>query len=329
MDKNEFSNGEQYFLAPGERVEVTAEELASQRRTPQLVKELVESLYRDKVDLKHFIQAYQLIQDNHITVKGARRVPSDTGRQLIIKLYDTVEPYRSLLLETNDHGPYPAREVYDLRCAMVDIIRMYDEYCSAIRDMIVPNMSQQVPASAAPVVPPTATPTEIAPPTTTSSVPATANATSDEEGIPIESVADEALDEAEGFAPVEQATDLSRMRSFTPVTKYNMSALYQFLVDERVVVGVDEKQFADCINQANIKPLWETTESKNLFKLFVHTLKEYYKETYMQRGRVNPEWFLVCCESIDVTAEYMGKMNFPKKDTRVKFCENLKDRIKP
>ena len=104
MDKNEFSNGEQYFLVPGERVEVTAEELASQRRTPQLVKELVESLYMDKVDLKHFIQVYQLIQDNHITVKGVRRVPSDTGRQLIVKLYDTIEPYRSLLLETNDHG---------------------------------------------------------------------------------------------------------------------------------------------------------------------------------------------------------------------------------
>ena len=159
MDKNEFSNGEQYFLAPGERVEVTAEELASQRRTPQLVKELVESLYRDKVDLKHFIQAYQLIQDNHITVKGARRVPSDTGRQLIVKLYDTIEPYRSLLLETNDHGPYPAREVYDLRCAMVDIIKMYDKYCSAIRDMIVPNMPQQAPTTLAPDASPTAVPT--------------------------------------------------------------------------------------------------------------------------------------------------------------------------
>lgn len=145
MDKNEFSNGEQYFLAPGERVEVTAEELASQRRTPQLVKELVENLYRDKVDLKHFIQAYQLIQDNHITVIGTRRVPSETGRQLIIKLYDTIEPYRSLLLETNDHGPYPAREVYVLRCAMVDIIRMYDEYCVAIRDLIVPPTPQQSP----------------------------------------------------------------------------------------------------------------------------------------------------------------------------------------
>ena len=159
MDKNEFSNGEQYFLAPGERVEVTAEELASQRRTPQLVKELIESLYRDKVDLKHFIQAYQLIQDNHITVNGARRVPSETGRQLIIKLYDTIEPYRSLLLETNDHGPYPAREVYDLRCAMVDIIKMYDKYCSAIRDMIVPNMPQQAPPTLAPDASPTAVPT--------------------------------------------------------------------------------------------------------------------------------------------------------------------------
>lgn len=159
MDKNEFSNGDQYFLAPGERVEVTAEELASQRRTPQLVKELIESLYRDKVDLKHFIQAYQLILDNHITVKGARRVPSDTGRQLIVKLYDTIEPYRSLLLETNDHGPYPAREVYDLRCAMVDIIRMYDEYCAGIRDLIVPPMPQQAPTTLAPAASSTAVPT--------------------------------------------------------------------------------------------------------------------------------------------------------------------------
>ena len=159
MDKNESCNDEQYFLAPGESVEVTAEELMSQRRTPQLVKKLVESLYRDKVDLKHFIQAYQLILDNHITVKGARRVPSDTGRQLIIKLYDTIEPYRSLLLETNDHGPYPAREVYDLRCAMVDIIRMYDEYCAGIRDLIVPPMPQQVPTTLAPDASPTAVPT--------------------------------------------------------------------------------------------------------------------------------------------------------------------------
>lgn len=159
MDKNESCNDEQYFLAPGESVEVTSEELMSQRRTPQLVKKLLESLYRDKVDLKHFIQAYQLILDNHITVKGARRVPSDTGRQLIIKLYDTIEPYRSLLLETNDHGPYPAREVYDLRCAMVDIIKMYDKYCSAIRDMIVPNMPQQAPPTLAPDASPTAVPT--------------------------------------------------------------------------------------------------------------------------------------------------------------------------
>ena len=147
MDKNEFSNGGQYFFDPGERVEVTAEELATQRRTPQLVRELIENLYMDKVDLKHFIQAYQLILDNHITVKGTRRVPSDTGRQLIIKLYDTIEPYRSLLLETNDHGPYPSREVYDLRCAMVDVIRMYDKYCAAIRDLIVPPTPQQSPTA--------------------------------------------------------------------------------------------------------------------------------------------------------------------------------------
>ena len=164
MDKNEFSNGEQYFFEPGERVEVTAEELATQRMTPQLVRELIERLYKDKVDLRYFIQAYQLILDNYITVRGTRRVPLDTGRQLIIKLYDTIEPYRSLLLGTNDHGPYPSREVYDLRCAMVDIIRMYDEYCAGIRDLIVPPMPQQATTTLAPATPPTAMPTEIATP---------------------------------------------------------------------------------------------------------------------------------------------------------------------
>jgi hypothetical protein len=186
---------------------------------------------------------------------------------------------------------------------------MYDEYCAAIRDLIVPPMPQQAPATLAPTALPTAIPNDSA--------------------VANEPVTDDAVEGEEETAPAGQTADFSDMRIFTPVTEYNMSALYQFLIDEHVVVGVDEKQFADCINQANIKPLWETTESKNLFKLFVHTLKEYYKETYMQRSRVNPEWFLVCCESIDVTAEYMGKMHFPKKDTRVKFCENMKDSIKP
>lgn len=151
------------FWAPGESVDVTAEELKSQQRTLQLVEKLIEYLVRDKVDVKHLIQAYQLILDNHITVKGTRRVPSDTGLQLIIRLYDIIEPYRSLLLQTNDHGLYPTREIYDLRCAMYDIIKMYDKFCSNIRDVIVPPTPHQMPLTSAPDAPPTAAPTEPTP----------------------------------------------------------------------------------------------------------------------------------------------------------------------
>lgn len=151
------------FWAPGESVEVTAEELQSQQRTLQLVEKLIEYMLRDKVDVKHLIQAYQLILDNHITIKGTRRVPSDIGRQLIIRLYDIIEPYRSLLLQTNDHGLYPTREIYDLRCAMYDIIKMYDKFCSNIRDVIVPPIPQQAPQTPAPDALPSAKPTGLVP----------------------------------------------------------------------------------------------------------------------------------------------------------------------
>jgi len=297
------------YIIPVEPYELTADEIEAQLRNYKLILVLMDRLADDGVDENYIIQAYQLVRDNHTSQKGKRRVPSDKGRELIITLYDIIAQYRDDVMQTRDFGPYPSREVYDLRCAMVDIIRMYDEYCAAIRDLIVPPMPQQAPATLAPTALPTAIPNDSA--------------------VANEPVTDDAVEGEEETAPAGQTADFSDMRIFTPVTEYNMSALYQFLIDEHVVVGVDEKQFADCINQANIKPLWETTESKNLFKLFVHTLKEYYKETYMQRSRVNPEWFLVCCESIDVTAEYMGKMHFPKKDTRVKFCENMKDSIKP
>ena len=284
MDKNEFSNGEQYFLAPGERVEVTAEELASQRRTPQLVKELVESLYRDKVDLKHFIQAYQLIQDNHITVIGARRVPSETGRQLIIKLYDTIEPYRSLLLETNDHGPYPAREVYDLRCAMVDIIRMYDEYCAAIRDLIVPPVPQQAP------------PAQVYDSTPSASV--STNAASDD-GASIEFVAGETVDETDGALPVGQVTDFSHMRSFTPRVAFDMASLYTFLVDEGVIVNIDEKLFIDCISHAHVNELWEIAGKLRKRNLMQHFFK------LLAQGWYSKEWISTCAANLNKDVKHI------------------------
>ncbi len=298
-----------YNVVPVEPLELTADEYKAQLKNYKLILVLMNRLADDGVDENYIIKAYQLVRDNHTTLKGKRRVPSDKGRELIITLYDKIADYRDDVMQTRDFGPYPSQDVYELRCAMVDIIMMYDEYCAAIRNLIVPPMPQQAQQTLAPAASPTDIPKDSA----------AAN----------EPVTSDAVEEEEDTAPAGQTTDCSDMRIFTPVTEYNMSALYQFLTDEHVVVGVDEKQFADCINQANIKLLWETTESKNLFKLFLHTLKRYYQATYQQRRRDNPEWFLVCCESIGESTEYMGKMYFPKEETRVKFCENLKDSIKP
>ena len=113
---------------------------------------------------------------------------------------------------------------------------------------------------------------------------------------------------------------------FTPVTVFNMSALYSFMVDEGIVVGIDEEQFANCINQANIKPLWETTGSKNKFKLALQTLEWFYQDTHQRQRRIHPTWYLECCESISRSTQDMSKMKFLEK-TKVNFCEKMKDSI--
>ncbi len=116
------------------------------------------------------------------------------------------------------------------------------------------------------------------------------------------------------------------IKVFKPYTAFDMSGLYRFMRDEGIVDGVNEKQFTECIKQANIKPLWDITKSKNMFKLVLQGLKWYYQDTYERRGRKNPTWYLKCCDSIGQTPLDMGRMNIPK-DKRVKFCEKLRGSI--
>ena len=132
-----------YYFFPAGPVDLTAADVAAQHRTMKLVPSLMDRLANDSVDMNYIIKAYQLVRDNHTTQKGKRRVPSDKGRELIIALYDKIADYRDDVMQTSDYGPYPSHTVYNLRCAMVDIIKMYDEYCAAIRDLIVPPTPQQ------------------------------------------------------------------------------------------------------------------------------------------------------------------------------------------
>ena len=109
---------------------------------------------------------------------------------------------------------------------------------------------------------------------------------------------------------------------YRPQTFFNMSELYKFLIDEGVVVDADEKQFADCIFQANIKPLWEKTRSKNKFKLALITLKWFFQDSAQRQRRIHPTWYLKCCDSIVMITQEMSKMKF-KESTKVKFCEKI------
>lgn len=136
-----------YNVVPVEPHELTADEYKAQLRNYELILVLIDRLANDGVDENYIIKAYQLVRDNHTSQKGKRRVPSDKGRELIITLYDTIAQYRDDVMQTRDFGPYPSEAVYDLRCAMLDIIKMYDEYCAAIRDLIVPPTPQQSPTA--------------------------------------------------------------------------------------------------------------------------------------------------------------------------------------
>ena len=120
--------------------------------------------------------------------------------------------------------------------------------------------------------------------------------------------------------------DFSQMNSYTPITVFDMSALYSFLLTEGVIDDVDEQKFADCIVSANIKPLWETSPSKNTLKLVLSVLKEYYQDNIQKRKRINPSWYLHCCESVNMSAQDMSKMNI-KKLKRDNFCREMKKNI--
>ena len=140
------------------------------------------------------------------------------------------------------------------------------------------------------------------------------------------------LDEGAMNAPeikdsIESTPDSPHLTSFEPHIKFDMSELYLFLIEESVVVNIGEKQFTECIENANIKPLWETTNSKNKLKLALLILKDYYKDQYQQKNKTQPTWFLKCCESIGKSTSEMSKMKFTP-DTRVKFRKEMVNRIK-
>ena len=90
----------------------------------------------------------------------------------------------------------------------------------------------------------------------------------------------------------EDATlpDFSQMNSYTPTIKFEMSALYSFLVAEGVIDSIDENLFANCITHAHINEIWSVGNHHKLKCVFRH-LKDHFPN----------DWIDIVAQRMDTT----------------------------
>ena len=114
-------------------------------------------------------------------------------------------------------------------------------------------------------------------------------------------------------APTAKNTpDFSHMRSFSPTIRFDIGALYSFLIDEGVIKNISESLFTDCITHANINELWGNC-TKSKMKCVLHHIKNYYEK----------EWFCSIYKSVGLDKSKMGKFNLGSKrrDFETKIIE--------
>lgn len=114
-------------------------------------------------------------------------------------------------------------------------------------------------------------------------------------------------------APTAKNTpDFSHLRSFTPTIRFDIGALYSFLIDEGVIKNISERLFTDCITHGNINELWRNC-TKSKMKCVLHHIKNYYEK----------EWFCSIYKSVGLDKSKMGKFNLGSKrrDFETKIIE--------
>lgn len=112
--------------------------------------------------------------------------------------------------------------------------------------------------------------------------------------------------------PDTSTTDFLHMRSFSPTIRFDIGALYSFLIDEGVIKNISESLFTDCITHANINELWGKC-IKSKMKCVLHHIKNYYEK----------EWFCSIYKSVGLDKSKMGKFNLGSKrsDFETKIIE--------
>ena len=122
---------------------------------------------------------------------------------------------------------------------------------------------------------------------------------------------------AEVYTEAEERHDTStpdflHMRSFSPTIRFDIGALYSFLIDEGVIKNISESLFTNCITHANINELWGNC-TKSKMKCVLHHIKNYYEK----------EWFCSIYKSVGLDKSKMGKFNLGSKrsDFETKIIE--------
>lgn len=112
--------------------------------------------------------------------------------------------------------------------------------------------------------------------------------------------------------PDTSTTDFLHMRSFSPTIRFDIGALYSFLIDEGVIKNISESLFTNCITHANINELWGNC-TKSKMKCVLHHIKNYYEK----------EWFCNIYKSVGLDKSKMGKFNLGSKrsDFETKIIE--------
>lgn len=183
---------------------------------PKMLAQLRQHFSDDGIDEKELLQGFEEFKRKYCEQRGHRLAPTPTGAKIIKLVYDEITSYREMteIMGDLEYEVKKLPELYSIYEALHSIIDIYDNYCLDLDEILESNPSQTASTVAA---------------GDRNIVPADAG-----EGVG-------AAGEEKYAATKVSTTDFSHMRSFTPETAFDMSALYQFLVDEHVVVGVDEK----------------------------------------------------------------------------------------
>ncbi len=224
----------------------------------------------DDIDEKEMLRWFEEFQHKYCERRGHRLVPTPTGTKLVKLAYEDLAPYRGLLetMSELENEVKKLPDLYHIYEVIFNVMDIYDNYCLDLEEALAPSPSQAMPT-----------------------------AVSDETDLREVGDAEGIASTPKDVASIVSSTDFSHMRSFTPDTAFDMSALYTFLVDEGVVDSIDERLFADRISHAHVNELWEIAGRRRKRNLMQCLFKMLAQEWYPR------EWISTCASNMGLTVK--------------------------